>query len=114
MYIFIFVYLINLNMIDSICCILSCLSQHIVYSCYIPILLIISLPSLCVDMSDIHILCMTAWCMTALPLCDACIVCLCGIHIYLLTSNSLVSVDPVLLDLVFDMRFFALFALRPS
>ena len=86
-------------MIDSIYCILSYLSQHIVYSCYIPILLIIFLPSLCVDMSDIHVICMTAWCMTALLLCDACIACLRGTHIYSLTSNSLVSVDLVFLDL---------------
>ena len=31
MYILIFVYLIHLGMIDSICCILFCLSQHIVH-----------------------------------------------------------------------------------
>ena len=37
MYILIFVYLIHIGMIDSLYCILSCLSQHIVYSCYIPI-----------------------------------------------------------------------------
>ena len=82
--------------------------------CYIPILFIISLPSLCVDMSDIPVICMTVWCMTALLLCDACLVCLCGTHIYPLTSNSLVSVDLVSLDLVFDTRLVTLFALRPS
>ena len=58
--------------------------------CYIPILFILSLPSLCVDMSDILILCMTTWCMTAFLLCD--VVCLYRSHIYLLTSNPLVSV----------------------
>ena len=55
--------------------------------CYIPILFILSLPNLCVDMSDIPVLC-----MIALLLCDACIVCLCGSHFYPLTSNPLVSV----------------------
>ena len=58
--------------------------------CYIPILFILSLPSLCVDMSDILILCMTTWCMTAFLLCD--VVCLYRSHIYPLTSNPLVSV----------------------
>ena len=37
MYILIFVYLICIGVIDSLYCILSCLSEHIVYSCYIPI-----------------------------------------------------------------------------
>ena len=37
MYILIFIYLIHIGMIDSLYCILSCLSEHIVYSCYIPI-----------------------------------------------------------------------------
>ena len=98
-------------MIDSICCILSCLFQHIVYSCYIPTLFIIFLPSLCVDMSDILVICMIAWCMTAILLCDACIAYLCGTHIYPLTSNSLVLVDLISLYLVFDMRLVTLFAL---
>ena len=111
MYILIFVYLIYLGMIDSLYCVLSYLSQHIVYSCYIPILLIIFLPSLCVDMSDIPVICMTAWCMTATLLCDACISCLCGTHIYPLTPNSLVSIDLISLDLVFDIRLVTLFAL---
>ena len=53
--------------------------------CYIPILFILSLPSLCVDMSDIPVLC-----MTALLLCD--VVCLYRSHIYPLTSISLVFV----------------------
>ena len=92
-------------MIDSICCILSCLSRDIVYSCYISILLIIFLPSLCIDMSCIPIIC-----MTAILLYDACIACLCGTHIYPLTSNFLDSVDLVSLDLVFDMRPVTLFA----
>ena len=114
MYILIFVYLIHIGMIDSLYCILSYLSQHIVYSCYIPILLIIFLPGLCVDMSDIPVICMTTWCMIAILLCDACITCLCGTHIYPLSSNSLVSVDLVSIDFVFDMRLVTLFALRPS
>ena len=101
-------------MIDSICCILSYLSQHIVYSCYIPILFIIFLPSLYVDMSDILVICMTPWCMTAILLCDAYIACLSGTHIYPLTSNSLVSVDFISLDLIFDMRLVTLFTLRSS
>ena len=53
MYILIFVYLIHIGVINSLYRILSCLSQHIVYSCYIPILPIIFMPSLYVDMSDI-------------------------------------------------------------
>ena len=53
--------------------------------CYIPILFILSLPSLCLDMSDIPV-----FCMTALLLCD--VVCLYRSHIYPLTSNPLVSV----------------------
>ena len=43
MYILIFVYLIHIGMIDSLYCILSCLSQHIAYSCYIHILFIMFL-----------------------------------------------------------------------
>ena len=70
--------------------------------------------SLCVDMNDIPILCLVVCCITILLLCDACVVCLCGIHIYPLTSNSLVSGDRVPLDLVFDMRLVTLFAFRPS
>ena len=114
MYILIFVYLVHIGVIDSLYCILSYLSQHIVYSCYIPILLIIFLPGLCVNMSDIPVICMTTWCMIAILLCDACITCLCGTHIYPLSSNSLVSVDLVSIDFVFDMRLVTLFALRPS
>ena len=53
--------------------------------CHIPILFILSLPSLCLDMSDIPV-----FCMTALLLCD--VVCLYRSHIYPLTSNPLVSV----------------------
>ena len=114
MYILIFVYLIHLGMIDSLCCITSCLSQHIVY--YVIYLSCLSyfLPSLCVDISDILVICMTAWCITTLPLCDASIACLCGTHIYPFTSNSLVSVNFVSLDLLFDMRHVALFVLQPS
>ena len=69
------------------------------------------LPSLCVDMSDIPIICMIAWCMIALLLCDACIVCLCGTHIYPLTSNFLLSVDlfPLILYLIQDSLLCLLF-----
>ena len=93
--------------------ILASLILFVVY-CFVYILFILSLPSLCVDISDIHFLCMIAWCMTALLLCDACVVCLCGTHIYPLISKSLVSIDLVFLDLIFDMRFVTLFALRSS
>ena len=72
------------------------------------------MPSLCIDMSDIHIICMIVWCIIDLFLCDACVACLCETHIYPLTSNSLVSVDLVLLDPIFDTRLVTLFALRPS
>ena len=96
-YILIFVYLIHIGVIDYLYCILSCF-----------------LLSLCGDINDIPVICMTGWCMTALLLCDACISCLCGIHIYPLTFNSLVSIDFVSLNLVFDMRLVTLFALRPS
>ena len=40
-YILIFVYLIHIGVIDSLYCILSCLSQHIIYPCYILILFIL-------------------------------------------------------------------------
>ena len=109
MHILIFLYLVHIGVIDSLYCILSCLSQYIVYSYYTPILLIIFLPSLCVAMSDILVIC-----MTAILLCDACVACLYGTHIYLFTSNSLVSINLVSLDLVFDMRLVTLFALQLS
>ena len=67
--------------------------------------------SLCIDMSDIHIIYMIVWCIIALFLCDACIVCLCGTHICPLTSNSLVSIDLVFLDLIFDTRLVDFFSL---
>ena len=57
--------------------------------------------SLCVDVDDISVLCMTVCCMTSLILHDACIACLCWTHIYPLTSNFLVLVDFVSFDLVF-------------
>ena len=41
MYILIFVYFVHIGVIDSLYCILSCLSQHFVYYCYILIFLII-------------------------------------------------------------------------
>ena len=108
MYILIFVYLIHIGMIDSLYFILSYLSQHIIYSFYILFFLSCFLLSLCVDMDDIPVLCLTACCMTTLLLCDACVACPCGAHIYPLTSNSLVSVDFVSLDLTFDMRLITL------
>ena len=86
-------------------------------ACYpycILILVILFLLSFCVNMTDILVHCMIACCMTTLLLCDACVVCLCGTHIYPLTSNSLVSVDLASFDLVFDMRLVTLFALWPS
>ena len=52
---------------------------------------------------------LTAYCMTSLFLHDACVACLCGSHTYPLISNSVVSVELVSLDLVFDMRLIALF-----
>ena len=57
---------------------------------------------------------MNVYCMTTLLLCDACVAYLCGTHIYPFISNSLVLVDLVPLDLVFDMRLVTLFALRLS
>ena len=97
---FIVYYLVYLNILFILVIYLSCLSYFLF--------------SLCVYMDDIPVICMTAWCMTALLLCDACIACLRGTHIYSLTSNSLVSVDLVSLDLIFDMRLVTLFALRSS
>ena len=41
-------------------------------------------------------------------LCDACVVCPCGHTSIFFTSKSLVSVDFVSLDLVFDMRLVTL------
>ena len=54
------------------------------------------------------VLCLTTCCMTTLLLCDACVVCPCGHTSILFTSKSLVSVDFVSLDLVFDMRLVTL------
>ena len=97
---FIVYYLVYLNILFILVIYLSCLS------CF--------LLSLCVDMDYIHVFCLAIYCMTTLFLRDACIACLCGTHIYPLTSNSLVSVDLVSLDLIVDMRLVALFALRLS
>ena len=93
-------YLVYINILFILVIYLSCLSYFLL--------------SLCVDMDDIPVNCLTTYCMTTLLLCDACVVCLCGIHIHPLTSNSLVSVDLVFLDLVFDTRLVTLFALWPS
>ena len=76
---FIVYYLVYLNILFIFVIYLFCLS------CF--------LLSLCVDMDDIPILCLVACCMTTLLLCDACVACLCGTHIYPLTSNSLVSIN---------------------
>ena len=70
--------------------------------------------SLCVDLDDIHVLCMTAYCITSFLLHDACVACLCGTHTYPLVSKSLVLVNLVSLYLVFDTRLVILFALRLS
>ena len=69
---------------------------------------------LCVDLDDIHVLCMTTYCITSFLLHDACVACLCGTHTYPLVSKSLVLVNLVSLDLVFDMRLVTSFALRSS
>ena len=69
--------------------------------------------SLCVDLDDIPVVCLTTCYMTSLLLHDACVACLCGSHTYPLISNSLVLVELVSFDLVFDMRLVVLFALRP-
>ena len=45
-------------------------SEHAIYSCYIFIMIFIFLISLCVDMDDISVLCLTVCCMTAFLLCD--------------------------------------------
>ena len=91
---FIIYYLVYLNILFILVIYLSCF-----------------LLSLCVDMNDIPVICLTTCYMTTLFLHDACIVCLCDAHIYPITSNSLVSVDLVSLDLIFDMRLVTLFAL---
>ena len=93
---FIVYYLVYLNILFILIIYLSCFSYFLL--------------SLCVDMNNIPVICMTAWCMTAILLCDACVACLCETHIYPLTSNSLDLVDLVSLDLVFDMRLVTLFA----
>ena len=67
--------------------------------------------SLCVDLYDIYLLCITVCCMTTLLLHDACIACSCGSYTYPLISNSIVSVDFVFLDLLFDMRLITLIVL---
>ena len=106
-----------------------CSSWHVYSLCYILSWLTLSMPfilaryssrlsyfllSLCVDLYDIYLLCITVCCMTTLLLHDACIACSCGSHTYPLISNSLVSIDFVSLDLLFDMRLITLIVLRPS
>ena len=68
---------------------------------------------LLIDLDYIYLFCMTAWCMIALLLCDACVACLCEAHTYPLISNSLILVKLGSLDLIFHMRLVALFALQP-
>ena len=100
-----------------ICWFFLCTILILFLACYpycILILVILFLLSFCVNMTNILVRCIIACCMTTLLLCDARVVCLCGTHIYPLTSNSLVSVDLASFNLVFDMRLVTLFALRPS
>ena len=97
-------------------CWLSCLyiiMEHATlgtYSSWVSYFLI----SWSVDLDYIYLLCMIAWCTTALFLYDACIACLCESHTYPLISNFLVSIDLISLDLIFHMRLVALFVIRPS
>ena len=56
---------------------------------------------------------LTMCCMTTLFLHNCMFDCLCGIHIYSLISDSLVLVNLISLDLIFDMRLIALFVFRP-
>ena len=100
--------------LDSFCYILSWspLSMPFIlvrYSSWLSYFLL----SLCVDLDDIPVVCLTTCYMTSLLLHDACVACLCGSHTYPLISNSLVLVELVSFDLVFDMRLVVLFALRP-
>ena len=78
------------------------------------ILLVVYYHDYHVDLDDLFLFCVIAWCMTTLFLHDACIAYLIGSHTYPFISNSLVSVELVFLDLVFHMSFLALFALRLS
>ena len=68
MYIHIVVYLVCLN-VDYPACILSWLFFLACYPCCYSFWLSYSHLASCVDMGDILVLCMTAWCMTALFLC---------------------------------------------
>ena len=108
-----------------------CLSHHhgiLIFFCYVlsrsplsMLFIFIGYPShlsrfllrLLIDLDYIYLFCMTAWCMIALLLCDACVACLCEALTYPHISNSLVLVELVSLDLIFHMRLVALFALRP-
>ena len=65
--------------------ILSIVFKHGVYIYHFFYLFIM----VCVDISDIPVLCLTVWCMTTLLLCDCMFACSCGQHIYPLISNSL-------------------------
>ena len=74
--------------------------EHAILAIY-PFRLSYFLFGLCVDLDDIYMLCMIAWCMTALFLHDACVTYLCGSHIYPLTFNPLVSIISFILVLIF-------------
>ena len=69
--------------------------------------------SLCVDMNDIFIICMTVCYMTSFFLHDACIASLCGTHIYLLTPTHL-SRSTLFPLILYFMRLVVLFVFQPS
>ena len=102
-----------LNKLHLLVLCLLCLSYHDDWSCCMIICLVLSLLSLSVDMDDTHALHdyvlhdypFVAWLYVA---------CLCGMHIYPFISSSLVSIDFIFLELVFDIRLVTLFVLRPS
>ena len=100
--------------LDSFCYILSWSSWSMLSLLYIHLYYHTSCLAVCRFGWYIHVFCMTVCCMTTLLLCDACVACLCGTHTYPLVSKSLVLLDFVFLDLVFDTRLVALFVLRPS
>ena len=79
-YVHIVIYLVRLDML--ILFVVYYLDPFLVcYSYYISILLSYSFSKFCVNMTDILMSCVIAWCMTAIFLCDVCTTCLCGTHI---------------------------------
>ena len=100
MYILLVAYLIHLDMIDSLGCILSWLLWSML-SLFLFILIVIFISiSLCVDLDDIPVLhgCMVHDCSSPVWLHVAC---LCRPHIYPLTSNLLVLVISFISALTF-------------